>query len=216
MAMESSIFDHRLPVHTHDLYTVNFYDDSILTTVTHTPSIVENWISEMEFFHRRRLNRLIIGLDVEWRPMFGRHSPYSPVATIQLCIGHRCLIFQLIYASYIPDSLIEFLNNPNYTFVGVGIENDVKKLENDYQLGIEPSIVDLAELAADRCDDDEFLYAGLKKLTSMVLDLDVVKPRRITLSRWDDLYLSDKQVQYACIDAFLSFEIGRVLKAYDF
>ncbi|XP_047326837.1 Werner Syndrome-like exonuclease [Impatiens glandulifera] len=216
MAMESSIYDHGLPVLTHDLYTVNFYNDSILTCVTQTPSIVENWISKVESIHRRRLNRLIIGLDIEWRPTFGRR-PYSPVATIQLCIGHHCLIFQLIHASYIPDSLVEFLDNPYYTFVGVGIKNDVKKLGNDYQLDIEPTIVDLARLAADRYDCDcDFLHAGLKKLASMVLDLDVEKPKRITLSRWDDLYLSDEQVQYACIDAFLSFEIGRVLNAFDF
>lgn len=37
------------------------------------------------------------------------------------------------------------------------------------------------------------------------------KPKRVTMSGWNNLKLIDKQVQYACVDAFVSFEIGRRL-----
>jgi len=44
-----------------------------------------------------------------------------------------------------------------------------------------------------------------------VLGVAVEKPQWITRSRWDDRRLTKEQVQYATIDAFLSYEIGRQL-----
>jgi len=55
--------------------------------------------------------------------------------------------------------------------------------------------------------------AGLTALAKEVLDVDYNKPRTITMSNWAKEQLSDAQIQYACIDAFLSFEIGRCLGA---
>ena len=46
-----------------------------------------------------------------------------------------------------------------------------------------------------------------------VLGKGVEKPKRITLSRWDNAWLSAAQVQYACLDAFLSWKIGESLLA---
>ncbi|XP_022015076.1 Werner syndrome ATP-dependent helicase homolog, partial [Helianthus annuus] len=134
----------------------------------------------------------------------------NPVATLQLCVGRRCLIFQLLYAPYIPQSLVNFLRNPNYTFTVVGIKSDVGKLVEDYNLVV-ARIAELTTLAANAYGVRKFKYAGLKSLTEEVLGKEVLKPKRITMSRWDNQWLTRPQVAYACIDAFLSFEIGRVL-----
>ncbi|KAI3916285.1 hypothetical protein MKW98_004726 [Papaver atlanticum] len=52
---------------THHVYTVTYYKDKILTTVTHTACIVDHWISEVYRHFRGKLNNLIVGLDIEWR-----------------------------------------------------------------------------------------------------------------------------------------------------
>ncbi|GMP41069.1 hypothetical protein CsSME_00011289 [Camellia sinensis var. sinensis] len=188
------IVDHQLPEDTHNLYDVTLFTDRIKTLVTRSPFLVDSWISEITAIHRRRLHRLIVGLDIEWRPN-DRYSD-NPAATLQLCVGRRCLIFQLLYSPEIPQSLIDFLNNPIYTFVGVGINSDVEKLIEDYGLSV-ATTVDLRTLAAD-CGMTELRNAG------------------ITRSRWDNEWLYPEQVQYACIDAFLSFEIGRCFNASEY
>jgi hypothetical protein len=57
-------------------------------------------------------------MDVEWRPSFS--GAYSKTTIHQLCVGRRYLIFQLLHADYVPNTLDEFLSDPDYTFVGVG------------------------------------------------------------------------------------------------
>ncbi|XP_047327408.1 Werner Syndrome-like exonuclease [Impatiens glandulifera] len=210
--MEVSIFDHELPFPTHNLYDVKFFEYTILTLVTHTPSFVDTWISEIQTIHRDRRphQKLIVGLDIEWRPNFSSYND-NPAATLQLCVGDRCLIFQLIHAPSIPLSLIEFFKNPNHMFVGVGVDKDIEKLIDDYGFEVRGSICDLGKLAADRYNDRTVRNAGLKTLSARVLGKVVEKPKKVSLSRWDCEWLSVQQVQYACLDAFLSFEIGRIL-----
>ncbi|CAH1445564.1 unnamed protein product [Lactuca virosa] len=211
--MTISIFDHEVPDDTHDYYDVEFFEDSILTLVTDTPSFVDMWISDIERIHHRRLHRLVVGLDVEWRPSYSRYE--NPVATLQLCVGRRCLIFQILRAPAIPWSLKNFLRNPSYTFSGVGIKSDVEKLEARYNLEVS-NTADLRFMAAEEFNQGELRNAGLKGLSKRVLGKELNKPKAVTMSSWDDQWLSPAQVQYACIDAFLSFEIGRILITGDF
>lgn len=70
---------------------------------------------------------------------------------------------------------------------------------------------DLRGLAEIQYGLRELRNSGLKDLTRRVLGKDIIKPKDITMSRWDDQWLTPAQVQYACIDAFLSYEIGRIL-----
>ncbi|KAK7339809.1 hypothetical protein VNO77_20494 [Canavalia gladiata] len=190
-----------------NLYDVTFHSHTILTLLTSNSSVVDSWIFNIHLLHRHP--NLIVGLDVEWRPHSHRDM-HNPVATLQLCVGHRCLVFQILHALSIPHSLISFLVDPNHTFVGVGIEDDVAKLLEDYSLHV-ANFVDLRSLAVEKLGDPEMKKAGLKKLGLQVLGLDMEKPKRITRSKWDNLWLTVEQVQYASIDAFVSFEIGRRL-----
>ncbi|XP_073153562.1 3'-5' exonuclease-like [Henckelia pumila] len=190
---------------------VEFYDESIHTTVTDDPTTVSLWLRHTQFIHCRLLH-LIAGLDVEWRPSFTSGGRY-PVAVLQICVGRRCLIYQMLYSGYIPHSLARFIANPFITFVGVGVKEDLKKLERDYGLGNHAKFVDLRELAAYVYDRTELRQAGLKSLANVVLGKDMEKPKDVTLSRWDYRRLTTAQVRYACLDAFVSFEIGRILTA---
>ncbi|XP_022874050.1 Werner Syndrome-like exonuclease isoform X2 [Olea europaea var. sylvestris] len=209
--MVITIHDHRLPHDTHNLYDVNFFGYIIETLVTHDPTMVSQWLSDIESLNHHSHHRLVIGLDLEWRP--NNRFYKNPVATLQLCVGRRCLIYQLIHSSHIPSPLVDFLSNQNYTFVGIGIESDLRKLEEDYGFGYNANAVDLRKLAADKYQMKELKNAGLKSLARFVLEKEVEKPKNVTLSRWDYPWLTPVQVQYACVDAFVSYEIGRVLNA---
>ncbi|KAG6424642.1 hypothetical protein SASPL_115060 [Salvia splendens] len=173
-----TIVDHELPYDSHNTYDVTFFGDSVFTTVTSDPTIASQWISEID----RDGQHLIVGLDVEWRPSFNRHVAY-PAATLQLCVCLRCLIFQLIHSPSVPPPLVDFLANPNHTFVGIGIEADLEKLEEDYEFGFNTNAVDLRGLAA------------------LVLEKEVDKPKNVTMSRWDNQWLTPTQVRYACVSA---------------
>ncbi|KAL2232955.1 Werner Syndrome-like exonuclease [Sesamum indicum] len=202
---------------TQEAFLVSFFGDNIFTQVTHDPDIVKRWISDIESIHRNRLHSLIVGLDVEWRPSFNRHQQ-NPVATLQLCVGRRCLIYQIVHSDDdIPESLVDFLSNEDYTFVGVNIGSHLDKLVTDYdKIEKVDNAVDLRRLAAGRNNRRDLLKAGLEELAKVVLRKEVEKPRGLTMSRWDSRLLTAEQVQYACIDAFMCFEIGRILKAPDY
>lgn len=86
----------------------------------------------------------------------------------------------------------------------------MKKLTEDYFLVV-ATAVDLRLIAAKKYGVKELKNAGLKQLTRKVLRKEMSKRKAITMSNWDNRRLNPAQVQYACIDAFLSYEIGRIL-----
>lgn len=73
--------------------------------------------------------------------------------------------------------------------------------------------VDLSELAEKVSERRELRNAGLKRLAQEIMGWEMEKPRSVAKSRWDDDELSDDQVHYACVDAFVSFMIGWTLRA---
>ncbi|KAL6507322.1 hypothetical protein OROGR_023517 [Orobanche gracilis] len=198
---------------TYQTYDVVCFGGSVITTVTHNPRKVSKWISDMKYIYGADPDDLLIfGLDIEWRPNFTPNS-HNPVATLQICINERCLVFQLIHARHIPDSLVDFLSDDENTFVGVGVKSDLEKLERDYGFGGSVRAVDLGRVAADCYGRKEMKSLGLKDLARVVLGKEMEKPHRVTMSAWDDRRLTSDQVKYACLDAFVSYEIGLELRA---
>ncbi|XP_016498347.1 3'-5' exonuclease-like [Nicotiana tabacum] len=196
----------------HKLYEVMLDDVEIETAVTHDPGSVSAWIKKIEISNESRLHRLIVGLDIEWLPNFTA-TANNPVATIQLCVGKSCLIYQILHSTKIPRRLRNFLQNDDYRFVGVGIKSDVKKLWDDYGVDV-LNTVDLREWAAVELEKKELRTAGLKDLAKEIVGIEIVKPKSVTMSAWDQRWLSPKQICYACLDAYLSFEVGRLLSAW--
>ncbi|KAF2952182.1 hypothetical protein DAI22_01g317300 [Oryza sativa Japonica Group] len=190
-------------------YTVAFDEDKIYTTVTDSGEEVEEWLDEIVRIHHRRLDHLIVGLDVEWNPASG-FCALGPVAVLQICVGRRCLVFQIIHADYVPDQLGDFLGDGRFTFVGVGIHDDVDKLREHYDLEVE-NAVDLRYLAAQTIGKPALRSTGLQGLVWEVMDVWMEKPHHVRVSAWDSRQLTLDQVMYACADAFASFEVGRSL-----
>jgi hypothetical protein len=201
-------------------YVVSFDEDAIRTTLADSGDVVDAWLGEIYHVHRRRLHRLVIGLDVEWRPpssyygyYYNSHPP--PVALLQICVGRRCLVFQILHADYIPDSLFDFFADDRFTFVGVGVHDDLAKLRAGY--GLEAACAeDLRALAADELGNPALRSAGLQALVWEVMGVQMEKPYRVRVSAWDARNLSYDQLKYACVDAFVSFEVGRRLYDGDY
>ncbi|MCL7041508.1 hypothetical protein MKW94_016021 [Papaver nudicaule] len=205
-----SIEERDVSQYTHRIYIVRFFNYRIHTVVTHSPSVVDKWISDIYKDFPNKLKKLVVGLDCEWT-VDTRTRKRNKVAVLQLCVTNRCLIFQFKWSDYIPFSLCKFLNNENFIFVGVGVYEDGNKLSDDYKLKVAKT-VDLPKLAAAKLKRKELKQAGLQGLANTVLLRDLPKPKDVTLSKWDAAFLTDEQIQYACLDAFVSFKLGDVLR----
>ncbi|KAH0729821.1 hypothetical protein KY285_000822 [Solanum tuberosum] len=190
-----------------EIYVVPFYSDQIEVTVTKNAVVVNDWI--LETVHVRKSNKLVVGLDIEWLPCFNPDENH-PVALLQLCVGRRCLLFQLLHKDGLPAFLAKFLGDPNVKFVGVGVKGDAEKLLRDHKLFV-VNTVDLNRLALSIYGEEVYGKMGLKRMAEEVLGKVMEKPKNVTLSKWDAEELVYEQIEYAAIDAFMSFEIGRNL-----
>ncbi|GMJ12307.1 hypothetical protein like AT3G12410 [Hibiscus trionum] len=190
-------------------FTVTFFSTPITTTVTATPSVASDWLYRiLTNIHSSCRQRLVVGLGVQWN-RFSLVDP-PPAATLQLCIGRQCLIFQLLYVDAVPLSLRRFLDDPRNTFVGVWNHLDRGRLYwSDHGLCVS-RLVDAHVVAAERYGLSRQL--SMENLAQIFLGADGVnKPERIALSAWDSYWLSLEQVQYA----FVSSELGKAMEVWD-
>ncbi|XP_074281525.1 uncharacterized protein LOC141606337 [Silene latifolia] len=177
----------------------------ISTTVTSHPGVARDWLYSILYNHRYHRHHLIVGLGVQWAPY--RHN--QPAATIQLCIGRRCLIFQLHHADSCPMILRRMLSDPQITFVGIWNSQDAAKLrESRHRLEMEAGMpIDLRHHAED--DDGRRLYrATIAEIAEEVLGIDIERSHEIAMSDWEDEELNYDQVQQAAVDAFVAYAVG--------
>ncbi|KAF2321815.1 hypothetical protein GH714_002929 [Hevea brasiliensis] len=120
----------------------------------------------------------------------------------------------LIIDDDIPPSLIQFLGNKKFKFVGKGVWNDACKLFEDYELLVAHT-KDVGYLAAKKYHDRDYRKLGLKALVLDLLQKVIPKPREITMSEWNAKELTIEQIEYACLDAFVSLELGIFLNNLD-
>ncbi|KAL6556771.1 hypothetical protein OROHE_006647 [Orobanche hederae] len=191
-------------------YYVTFAGTTIETTVTDKAATASAWVDDI--VSRYGGSTMVVGLDVEWRPHPVRYMS-NKSATLQLCIDNKCLIIQLFYMDEIPDSVKGFLMNPNFTFVGIEVGDDVQKLRNEYGLDCS-SHADVRAAAKEKWPG-RFRRPGLKDLASEVCGLGMKKPKHVCMSNWEARELNQAQVEYACIDAFASYKIGHKLLIED-
>ncbi|KAL2941640.1 Werner Syndrome-like exonuclease [Bienertia sinuspersici] len=185
---------------------VRFGDANIETTVTNKAEAIDKWVDEILPHYANTGKSTVVGLDIEWRPHI-ISSMSNKSATLQLCIGTKCLIVQLFYLDYLPQSLKDFMGWPNFTFVGVEVADDVAKLRDEYGLVCANS-KDIQAHALGCWPNRWWGRPGLKVLARDVAGLYMAKPKHVCRSDWQARVLSDEQVQYACIDAYASYKIG--------
>ncbi|KAL3743776.1 hypothetical protein ACJRO7_018962 [Eucalyptus globulus] len=198
----------------HSLHKITSYGQQIYACITYDPSIVTRWINDVERAYLPWLNRLVVGLDIEWRPNL-EPGVIHPVATLQLCVGHSRLIFQILHAEYIPGSLHAFLTNPNCTFVDFGIEDDATKLSDDYGLAV-LRMVDLRMLAVGSGTQTSSLASSTLWLPCNCASATVASSfKSSTLSTFlgHSIHFSQIPTTHSSLDAFVTFKLGMALQA---
>jgi len=155
-----------------------------------------------------------VGFDLEWKPTFIKNTPENPVALVQLANEEVVLLIQVSAMQEFPVKLREFLESQDSVKTGVGIQNDAKKLFNDWHVSM-GNCVDLALLARS-ADNDRWRgnytdSIGLDRLTEAYEGL--LLPKGSTrLSNWESV-LRDGQQEYASNDAHAAFVVyARLMK----
>ncbi|KAK8693759.1 hypothetical protein V6N13_071329 [Hibiscus sabdariffa] len=108
---------------------------SVILGDTVIKPIVASWESTIDCHVRDFLcNRdnvwKVIGLDIE-RTFVEDSEMKSRVAILQLCDGVTCLIIQLPGLDFMPNSLLNFLQLPDFTFVGIGLSSWRESTDSD-------------------------------------------------------------------------------------
>ena len=166
---------------------------------------------------------MIVGLDTEWKMPDGNGFK---TALLQLCVKTSVLVFQVLYATGgdLPEVLKRFLTEEDHIFTGAHIENDVKRLQEDFGVTISnPTNLQIAvPKAATRY---EYLggthpihgrrRSSLEKIASEVLNLPRLRKMDADQTNWHARDLDNLQVTYAAVDAYLSYEIANQLVIKD-
>ncbi|CAD6221720.1 unnamed protein product [Miscanthus lutarioriparius] len=191
----------------HDAYTVRVYNERLAALATARLADARRWVATTRWLHGSLLyrGRLIVGLGVQWTPTRAPLRGDTPVpATLQLCVGHRCLVFHLARAGPVPEALRRFLADPRVTFVGSGSAHDGRMLWEHYGLDVARgqdlrAVAGMGNASVEQMADRFLGYPG------------ICKPRDVAMSAWHAPRLSLDQVQYASVDAYLAFRLGFVL-----
>jgi hypothetical protein len=191
----------------------------VQTTVTARPAVVRRWLHTTLWLNRRRLHTfaagggggggLTVGLGVQWRTPF-RKLPAGVEprpGTLQLCVGNRCLVFQLARAGAAPRILRRFLADARVTFAGYYVASDCRKLRAHHGLEV-ASTLELCGGGGGGGTRRTSMADLAGKLLGIRRHGVAEKSMRLGRSRWDAAKLSWEQVRYAATDAYVSCRLG--------
>lgn len=150
-----------------------------------------------EFEARKAVDYLlaqdILGVDTETRPSFRRGTIYH-VSLLQVASRDRCFLFRINHTGITPDikRLLEDVNVPK---IGLSLHDDIHSLHQitDFQPG---NFIDLQDRVCEIGVKDK----SLQKLYANFFGQRISKRQRLT--NWEADILTEKQKQYAAIDAW--------------
>ncbi|CAH8319468.1 unnamed protein product [Eruca vesicaria subsp. sativa] len=175
----------------------------IETTVTREPSEINRLV--MTFLSNDKFGRnKIIGLDTE------RARSFSPkTVLLQLCDGDYCLIIQLSSFNHVklPLSLYNFLNLPDFTFVGIGMNKSLKMLESEFGLTCKNAV----EIGPPK---RSLMTYNMHYLNITRADIVQNEPASPIFGDWGASVLSENQIILAVSNAYLAFGLGNNMLEY--
>ena len=145
----------------------------------------------------------LLGIDSETRPAFKKGEVHK-VALLQIATNDRCYLFRLNKFG-MTMSLIQLLENPHITKVGLSLKDDFMMLHQ--RAAFEPrGIIELQEYVAKFGIKD----MSLQKIYANLFGYKISKSQR--LSNWEADELTIPQREYASIDAWACIQIYRRLE----
>ena len=157
-----------------------------------------NTIEEMEAAVRILKDKSPLGFDVETRPSF-KKGDYYPPALVQVG-DENCVYLFRICKTQTFTPLLPLLESSTVLKTGVAIKDDVKELRAMAEF--EPSgFVEVTDITRQLGYENR----GLRALAGLLLKGRISKAAQV--SNWERDELSQKQIQYAATDAWISREL---------
>lgn len=141
----------------------------------------------------------IVGFDTETRPSFVKGESHT-VALVQLSDGNHTFLFR-INKMGIPEVLEKFFNCRKVLKIGLSTKDDFRALRNVKHSLKFARFVELQTYVTQYGIDEK----SLTKIYSLIFDKRISKAQRLT--NWEADTLTDKQKQYAALDAFATRRI---------
>ena len=157
------------------------------------------------------LSQPILGFDTETRPAFEKGKRYY-CSLLQVSTRTDCFLFRLNKTGLCP-AVVRLLGDEQVTKVGLAWNNDMLSLR---QLGNFKSgrFIDLQDMVRELGVEDQ----SLVKIYANLFGERISKAER--LSNWERSELTDKQMEYAAIDAWACVriynEVNRLLSTRDY
>ncbi|MBQ7773368.1 MAG: 3'-5' exonuclease domain-containing protein 2 [Bacteroidales bacterium] len=146
-----------------------------------------------------------IGFDTETKPCFVHKVPRNKMAILQLSGADKAFIFRLQQVG-VPPKLAALLGNPRILKIGAAVHDDIRGLQ-EYRRFIPKGFVDLQRLAPAYGIEEK----SVRKMSAIILKKRVSKSQQ--LSNWESSHLSDAQLRYAAVDAWICREMYLKLMA---
>jgi ribonuclease D len=143
-----------------------------------------------------------VGFDTESRPAFTKGKSY-PISLLQFSSEEKAYLFQLKKTGF-PDILVEFLENEHIKKIGVGIKNDIEKMQ-ELRPFKDSGFIDLSKIAAEK----GIIQVGLRGLTARYMEHRITKTAQKT--NWAMPQLTLKQQIYAASDAWICLRLYPLL-----
>ena len=153
----------------------------------------------------------VLGVDTETKPAFRRGQNHK-VALLQVATRDQCFLFRLNHFG-MPQSLIKLLSNRMVPMVGLSWHDDIISLHRRAEFT--PGwFIDIQDIIGNLGIEDK----SLQKLYANLFGEKISKRQRLT--NWEADVLTDKQKEYAAIDAWacinLYDEIMRLMATKDY
>ncbi|MBM6992777.1 MAG: 3'-5' exonuclease domain-containing protein 2 [Prevotella sp.] len=153
----------------------------------------------------------ILGVDTETKPAFHRGEQHQ-VCLLQVSNRDTCFLFRLNHTGMTP-AIKRLLEDTKVKKIGLSWHDDLRALQarEPFTPGL---FIDLQDMVAELGVKD----LSLQKLYANFFQQKISKRQR--LSNWEAPVLTDKQKQYAAIDAWscinLYEEMTRLKKTHDY
>lgn len=140
----------------------------------------------------------VLGVDTETRPAFRKGNNHK-VALLQVATRKECFLFRLNHLG-LPQSLLRLLSNKQVPMVGLSWHDDLMSLHRREQF--EPGwFIDIQNIIGNLGIVDK----SLQKLYANLFGEKISKRQRLT--NWEADVLTDRQKEYAAIDAWACIKL---------
>lgn len=145
----------------------------------------------------------VVGFDTETKPAFQK-GQINRVALLQLATESKCFLIRLCKTG-LTDEIKSFLENEDILKVGLSIKDDFHNLNRLSELR-PGGFVDLQDYVKEFLITDN----SLTKIHSIIFGKRISKNQQ--LSNWEAPSLTDRQKEYAALDAVACVNIYRCLR----